>query len=218
MAAPGRDRRAGDIKRAVARAYDQIAERFLEKLNDQPSDRFRGYLERALDGHGTDARILDLGCGAGLPFTRWLSQRARVLAVDISRGQLALARRNAPDAALLQADMATLQLRPASFDAITALYSIIHVPREEQQGLLERMRAWLRPGGRLLAVFGGSDWEGSEDDWLGLGATMHWSHFAADAYGPMLERAGFRIVTSAIEPDNIDDSGGFHLFVIAEAP
>lgn len=218
MGTPGRDRRASDIKRAVADAYDHIAEGFLAKLNEQPSDRFRPYLERTLDGLDRDARVLDLGCGAGVPFTRWLAGRARVLAVDISRGQLALATRNAPGAAFVQADMATLQLRPASFDAITALYSIIHVPREEQQALLDRMRTWLKPGGRLLAVFGGSDWEGSEDDWLGLGATMHWSHFAAEAYTPMLERAGFRIVTSALEPDNIDDTGGFHLFVIAEAP
>ena len=218
MGGPGKERRANELKRNVAAAYDHIAEGFLERLREQPSERILPYLERVTQGLGRDARVLDLGCGAGVPFTRWLAARVRVLGVDISRGQLALARRLVPNAALLCADMATLQLRPASFDAIAALYSIIHVPREEQQELLARLRAWLKPGGRLLAVFGGSDWEGSEDDWLGLGATMHWSHFGADAYVPMLTRAGFRIVQSAIEPDNIDDSGGFHLFVIAEAP
>ena len=216
MSAPGRERRASERKRLVAGAYDHMAEGFLARLREMPSERFTAYLERVTEGLDRQARVLDLGCGAGVPFTRWLAARARVVGVDISRGQLALARRNVPETSLLLADMCSLQFRAASYDAITALYSIIHVPREEQEALLGTLGSFLKPGGRLLAVFGYNDWEGSEENWLGLGATMYWSHYGADAYGPMLERAGFRVLQSAFEPDNIDDSGGAHLFVIAE--
>ena len=205
-------------KRLVAEAYDHIADGFLERLRAMPSERLLPYLERVTQGLERDARLLDLGCGAGVPFTRWLSARARVVGVDISMGQLALARRNVGEASFLLADMCSVQFRAGSFDAITALYSIIHVPREEQAALLAGLHELLRPGGRLLAVMGGNDWEGSEDDWLGLGATMYWSHYGAAAYEPMLERAGFRVVHSAFEVDNIDDTGGRHLFVLAEKP
>lgn len=208
--------RARDAKLLVAKAYTHIAEGFLERLRDEPSERTRAYLERLSDGLPASARILDLGCGAGVPYTRWLAARFRVTGVDIARGQLALARRNVPGAAFALADMSSAQFRPQSFDAIAALYSIIHVPREEQQALLVKLRDFLKPGGRLLAVLGANDWEGSEDDWLGLGSTMLWSHFDAETSLALVEQAGLRTVHSGIEPDTLDDSGGAHLFVIAE--
>jgi ubiquinone/menaquinone biosynthesis C-methylase UbiE len=48
--------------------------------------------------------------------------------VDISAAQLALARQHVPNATLIQADMMALAFPPASFDAIVALYSLIHLP------------------------------------------------------------------------------------------
>lgn len=208
--------RARDAKLIVAKAYNQIAEGFLERLRDEPSERTRVYLERLTGGFPAGARILDLGCGAGVPYTRWLAARYRVVGVDISRRQLALARRSVPGASFVLADMSSVQFRAASFDAIAALYSIIHVPREEQQALLTKVRELLKPGGRLLAVLGANDWEGSEDDWLGLGSTMLWSHFDAETSLDLVTKAGLRTVHCGIEPDTLDDSGGAHLFVIAE--
>ena len=98
------------------------------------------------------ARVVDLGCGAGVPGTLALTERGLdVLGVDFSAVQLARAVRLVPAARFVQADMAEFQLRPASVDAVTALYSLIHLPLADQQALLPRIRAWLRPGGRLQA-------------------------------------------------------------------
>ena len=57
------------------------------------------------------ARVVDLGCGAGIPATRELvSHGLQVLGVDFSAVQLRRARQLVPAARLVQADMATLQL------------------------------------------------------------------------------------------------------------
>ena len=97
-----------------------------------------------------------------------LAQRFDVLGVDISAVQLARAAQRVPSATFLKADMTSLELPAASFDALTAFYSFNHIPRAEQRPVLAKIARWLRPGGFLLASFGCG---GSADDvepWLGV--------------------------------------------------
>jgi SAM-dependent methyltransferase len=202
-------------KRLVAEGYDRIAEGYLRQRTRTPKEHISAYLDRVTEGLDGGGRVLDLGCGAGVPYAAYLSQRFDVIGVDISRRQLALARRLVPKASFLLADMCSLAFKPASFDAIVALYSIIHVPREEHEALLRRLHEFLRPGGRLLAVLGAGSWEGRESDWLVPGVEMYWSHFDADTNLKIIEQAGFCVLLSNIEPDPLD---GAHLFVLAEKP
>jgi ubiquinone/menaquinone biosynthesis C-methylase UbiE len=204
-------------KQLVARGYDQIAERFLEIQSETPGERKLRYFGELLSGLSHDARLLDLGCGSGMPNTAYFAERLDVVGADISRGQLALARRLVPRASFVLADMGSLQFAPESFDAVAAMYSIIHLPREEHAPLLANLHRFLKPGGRLLAVAGANAWEGSETNWLDMGAEMWWSHFDARAGIEMLERSGFRIVRAEIEPDQLLGEG-HHLFALAEKP
>ena len=205
-----------NAKRLVAEGYDRIAERLLaHQRRLPPSGRKQAYLERLTRGLPDGAWLLDLGCGPSEQ-SAWLGGRFRVAGVDFSRSQLALARAHAPAATFLLADMCSLQFRPASFDAIAAIYSIIHVPREEHEALLRNLHSFLRPGGRLFAVFGTRDSVGTEENWLELGAEMYWSQFDSDTNAAMLRAAGFEITRSEIVPDNLGE--GAHLFVLAEKP
>ncbi|MBS2531278.1 class I SAM-dependent methyltransferase [Catenulispora sp. NF23] len=160
---------SSDPQNIIESGYDAMAEQYLaafgEGVPDDPRIRFVGELaDRLPDG----ARVLELGCGAGVPATALLAQRFDVLGVDISAAQLALAAQRVPSAAFRKADMINLELPDASFDAVTAFYSFNHVPREQQPPLLAKIARWLRPGGLLLASFGQG---GSADDvepWLGV--------------------------------------------------
>jgi SAM-dependent methyltransferase len=108
--------------------------------------------------------------------------------------QLARARKLVPTAQFLRADMATLHFRPGSLGAVVALWSIIHVPLEEQPALLARVLDWLEPGGLFLASVGYNHWVGSEPDWLNVsGATMYWSHTDRDTNREWFIAAGFVI-------------------------
>ena len=206
-----------DPKRVVAEGYDRIAEGLLGRRRETPpSGRKLAYLERLTGRLADGAWVLDLGCGPGEQ-AAWLSTRLRVAAVDISRAQLALARSEAPDAALVLADMCSLPFKLGAFDAIAAIYSIIHVPREAHEPLLRHLYELLRPGCRLLAVLGAHAWEGTEEDWLGLGAEMYWSHYGREENIEMIERAGFRIEGAKVEADELTGSGA-HLFVLADKP
>jgi len=180
------------VKRLVERGYDRIADDYLAgKAPLGPETE--GLLRELMAGLGSDARVLDLGCGAGVPVTTWLAQRHCVTGVDLSARQLALARERMPGATLVQADMGTVAFASGAFDAIVSCYAIIHLPREEHPALLASIARWLRPGGRFLATWPLTDWEGREEDWLGWGAPMWWSHHDEATNLRLLREAGFAI-------------------------
>ncbi|MGN9788947.1 class I SAM-dependent methyltransferase [Nonomuraea sp. ZG12] len=65
------------------------------------------------------ASVLDLGCGCGLPVARSLAAAGHeVMGVDISDVQIQRARRLVPAGTFRRADALTLDLPPASLDAV----------------------------------------------------------------------------------------------------
>jgi len=68
----------------VARGYDEIAARFLDWAQQVDGDPRLDWLEDLARRLPDGAHVLELGCGAGEPCTRLLSERFRVTGVDAS--------------------------------------------------------------------------------------------------------------------------------------
>jgi ubiquinone/menaquinone biosynthesis C-methylase UbiE len=187
-----------DPKRVVEAGYDRMADGYLStKQEDDPE--VAAALEQMARLLTEGAAVLDLGCGAGIPATLWFAEHGyAVTGVDISARQLELAKERVPNATFIKADMTALDFPPGTFDAVTAFYSIIHVPREEQQALIGNIARWLKPGGVLMATWPMAEWEGQEDNWEGWGATMWWSHFGREDYLRMLGEAGLHIMSADV--------------------
>jgi trans-aconitate 2-methyltransferase len=125
--------------------YDRISQT-MEKLGLEVLDR--------LELRGDEA-VLDAGCGSGR-ITQALIERlprGRVIAIDESPSMIAAAReRLGPDADLRLSDLLELELEePVDAILSTATFHWI----EDHERLFARLRAALRPGGRLLAQCGG---------------------------------------------------------------
>jgi len=180
-------------RRIVESGYDRMAESYLlSKYKNDPAKV--PSLEELAQSLPEGASVLDLGCGAGVPVTRWLARSGfAVMGVDISARQLELAREHVPEATFIRADMAEVDFSPESFDGVVAFYSIIHVPREEHEALIGKIALWLKPGGAFLATWPLGEWEGEEENWEGWGATMWWSHYGAETYKRLLRECGFNI-------------------------
>jgi cyclopropane fatty-acyl-phospholipid synthase-like methyltransferase len=142
------------------------------------------------------AHVLDLGCGGG---DRWPHHdQITLTGVDISFQQLRRAREVLSSARLIQADMTRVELPPAAFDAVVALYAFNHLPFGELPHILARIARWLRPGGLLLANMGSSHNPGVvEPDWLGV--RMYFSGYAVDDSQAFLRAAGFEIQSARQE-------------------
>jgi SAM-dependent methyltransferase len=131
--------------------------------------------------------------------------------VDFSASQLRLARENAPEAVLAQADMTDLPFADGSFDAVVAYWSLIHVPLDQHPAAVEEFARVLRPGGRVLVCEGTERWVGENPDWLDSGVGMEWEIAGAEATRQQLRDAGFEITDAWGVPETIsegeDDSG-----------
>lgn len=155
------------------------------------------------------ARVLDLGCGAGIPATKILADAGfEVLGIDISDVQIERARMLVPNATFVRADMVLWEGDRARFDAVVAFYSLIHLPVEDQRLLISRIPDWLVANGYLMAIVGYEGWTGTEDY---LGAPMRWDQADTVTYLRWFTEAGLTPRWHRFVPEG--DSG--HSLVVA---
>ena len=180
-----------EVADLVRHGYDAIAENYRTYVIEAVSHPRHVWLESLLDRLAPASRVLELGCGPGVPIAARTSAAGhRLVGVDISSRQIELARHEVPDAEFIVADMLEVDFDPRSFDAVVAFYSIIHVPRRHYPRLFERIHGWLRPGGSLLATLGTGDSPGwLEEDLLGLGSTNWTNSFDPDTTLRLLREA-----------------------------
>ena len=199
----------------VQAGYDELAPRFGEWGERIEGDPWERFLEELAGRLPNGARVLDLGCGNGTKTAR-LARRFEVVGVDISEEQLRLARAQVPGATFLQADFAELDLPAESLDAVTAFYSIVHVPRGRHPDLFARIERWLRPGGHFLASlshFGGPD---RTEEWLGV--EMFFSGFDAETNRRLVGEAGFELLADELVWMREPEGDAAFLWVLARKP
>jgi cyclopropane fatty-acyl-phospholipid synthase-like methyltransferase len=199
----------------VRRGYDAVSEAYRDdhghSAGTEDTSRYAAWCADLAGRLRPGARVLDLGCGAGIPATRELTDRGlQVIGVDFSAAQLRRARRLVPDARLVQADMATVQFSAASLDAAVSFYALIHLPLADQRVLFPRIRDWLRPAGLLLAIVGAQPWTGTEQF---HGTEMFWEHAGLGSYLSWLDEAGLAPIWDRYVPEG--QSG--HSLILARA-
>ena len=189
-----------DPKDVVRRGYDALSYRY--RSDTEEPEHYATWLARLRELVPVDGAVLDLGCGCGVPLARDLAARGyEVTGVDLSAVQVERVRRLVPAGRFLHADATRVGFPPSSFDAVVSLYTLIHMPLDEQPPLLGRIGRWLRPGGWLLVTTGQRAWTGTEDGWLGGEAPMWWSHTDAATYRGWIEQAGLVVVAQEVVPE-----------------
>jgi SAM-dependent methyltransferase len=195
---------SNDPKRVVALGYDAAADSYLDRLG--VSSVRQKWVERLIEGLPSGGgRVLDLGCGAGIPVARDLVLLGHaVVGVDGSTQQVLRARRNVPAATFIEADMCEITFEPASFDAVGAFYSIMHIPPIQQGPLIANIATWLKPCGMLVASFG----TGTAGEWTGewLGTTMYFGHNSETETLRYLVGSGLRVRTSSVEKQDNEEA------------
>ncbi len=195
----------------VRRGYDAISRAYRDDEGTANPDHYERWVDNLAQLMQPHAKVLDLGCGAGVPATKLLTDRnLDVLGLDISAVQIERARKLVPGATFQQTDMVTWEHAPASFDAVVSFYALIHVPLQDQRNLLPKIRRWLRPDGYLLAIVGFERWTGIEEY---FGAEMFWDHADRETYLAWLTKAGLAPVWDRFVPAG---SVG-HTLVLAQA-
>ncbi len=176
-------------KRVVQEGYDRVASSYLQARPHDGEDI--ALLAGVLHDLPIHSRVLDAGCGSGIPVaTQLLEAGHDVAGLDLSSGQLSLARSNVATCQLVQGDLVSLPFSNGAFDAVVSYYAIIHVPREEYEALFTEIHRVLRHDGRALLCLGWGDLPEDRDPNSWLGVPMFWSHFDEKVNLALLSRVG----------------------------
>ena len=164
-------------------------------LSDPQFEMARPVLER-LPLRG-DETVLDAGCGSGRVTELLLARlpRGRVLAVDADANMVAAARQRLEGRAeLFRSDLLELALD----EPVDAIFSnaVFHwVPDHDE--LFRRLRAALRPGGRLVAQCGG---HGNIAKVRAISGPGPWVYATPEETEARARAAGFSEVHAWLEP------------------
>jgi SAM-dependent methyltransferase len=134
-------------------SYDRLAAEYTKRIGGELEHKPMEREMLARFAAEVPGRICDLGCGPG-HVARYLHENgADVFGIDLSSGMVEQARLKNPDIPFDQGDMRALDLADGALGGIVALYSIIHISREDVTAVLSELRRVMRPGGKLLIGF-----------------------------------------------------------------
>jgi len=186
------------------RLDDKIEKYTIEKKN----------LDKLINLLRKGAKILDLGCGPGIPYDKYLVKNGfKIMGVDISQKHIDMARKNVPEGEFIKGDISKIDFDEKSFDAIISLYSIFHIPKEEHRGLFLKIYEILKDDGLILVTMGTelSEKEEIEDF---IGSKMVWSSYSMEENIKLIKQCGFEIIHQEEEGKKGDEE--HHLWILAK--
>lgn len=140
------------FKRQVRGIFDASAERYQRERESQPGFRRQSSWLIETAGDGKDARVLEVGCGAGSLLAQVAAKGYRYFGCDLSPRMAAGARARAQEArvpaGIACADAENLPFRTGSVDLVIAVGVLEYLPQPLR--FLEEAGRVLRAGGRLL--------------------------------------------------------------------
>jgi ubiquinone/menaquinone biosynthesis C-methylase UbiE len=199
----------------VQKHYDEMAGWYIKNrhlFNNEPQ------LEKLAGLIGTGKRILDLGCGNGVPVCRFFAARGHeVTGVDFSATMLASARDQVPQARFLQRNILAIDFASGSFDLITSFYTLFHLLRRDQQVIFRKMYQILKPGGYAYFTLASRGYTG-QDEFEGAltfeNQRLPYSHYSQARYREILQKLGFTVRSL----EDLTIGGETMLWALAQKP
>jgi SAM-dependent methyltransferase len=176
-------------------SYDAVAEEYVKRISGElehkPFDR--ELLDRFAEQVTTVGPAADIGCGPG-HVTRYLHDRGvRICGVDLSPEMVRHAKALNSGIDFLQSDMRSIAVPDGTWAGIVALYSLIHIPRDEVVAVLCEFKRAMRAGAILLLGFHEGDQILHLDDWWGRKVCVDFVFFQPEEMREYLEDAGFAV-------------------------
>lgn len=195
-------------------AFDSIGDRY-----DEAFPHKEGQIAAAawLDGElPPGSRVLDVGCGTGLPTARQLADAGhKVVGIDLSPSMLKLCRDNVPESECRKLDIADLETSDLGpFDGVAAFFSLLMLPRTEIPFALRTLHRQLRGDGPL--VLGMVEADVNDYAIPFLGNAIRVSGYLRDELRAVVQDAGFDVVEEdarAYAPASTDIPPEIQLFL-----
>jgi len=202
---------AQNMRKLVRQGYNEGQyEKFYdrESSNLTPFDKLM--CDELISRLNRNSKILDLGCGIGLPYDKYfVKNKINLTGIDISEKHIELAKKNVKSAKYFVGDFFSKEIK-GKFDAIVSYFAIFHIPRIEHLKLLKRINSLLKKEGYILITLGAESMKCAVNPNF-VGAPMAWSSYSVENNKKLISKAGFEILM-AVEDYRIER----HLWILAK--
>jgi SAM-dependent methyltransferase len=159
-------------------------------------------------------RVLDAGCGSGIPVAKYFMELGcEVTGIDISGKMIELAEKNVPGGRFEKADILEVEYPAGYFDLIVSFYCIFHVKKGLQGQVFEDFFTWMKPEGYSYFTLAGERYTGKShfEGTMEFGDyVLPYAHFTEEQYRGMLSQDGFDVLSM----DNLSIGGETMLWVL----
>jgi SAM-dependent methyltransferase len=150
------------------------------------------------------SRVLDIGCGNGIPLTGVLLEAGhRVFGLDSSAQMLARFRANYPDTPVIRGSAQTCGFASGSFDAAIAWGVMFHLDQPDQTRAIASVSRILRPGAPFLFTSGDVDGPAPAESTMN-GVVFRSFSFSIEDYRRVLGDQGFTL--SSVHADRAENT------------
>lgn len=133
----------GKILDLNRKAWDNLAGNYDERSISPVSEVFVSFTEWLPEG----GRVLDLGCGTGIPYTRYLADHGfDTLGVDLSDIMVKVATKNVPEASFIQMSMTNIPYLN-EFDGVISSFSMLLLSPDLFKQTAKHIHSSLKTGG-----------------------------------------------------------------------
>ncbi|CAN5321224.1 class I SAM-dependent methyltransferase [soil metagenome] len=187
--------------------YDEISDWYAANRRPEVGLQDVSALARTL---APGSKILDLGCGNGIPISQYLVRNGfELFGIDSSHKMLAGFRRNCPGAHCQCATLQNSDFFNTVFDAVVAWGVFLHLTLTEQEQAIAKVSRVLKPAGRFFFTAGNQ--EGTAESQMD-GVGFHYVSLGAAKYRRVLRENGFDLL------DEHRDSWDNHVYVAQRLP
>jgi SAM-dependent methyltransferase len=140
------------------KCFDKICEKYYSTYGTNPEytyflDEFMHVVRKG--------KILDIGCGVGMPTAKYLVTRGYgIIGVDNSKKMIEAAKQNVPQAEFRNIDICKIDLDDQSYDGAASFFTFNFMKKKDFEKSFEKIKASIKEEGGLLIGAIEGDFEG----------------------------------------------------------
>lgn len=178
---------------ALQQTYATIAQGYENKHRFDVDEQLLSTFQSLLRSQAT---VLDLGGGSGRDAKWMVDHGLCVTLFDLSAELLIFAKQKVPEASIVQGDMTELPFTDASFDAVWANASLLHLTKQECPAVVKKIYALMRPGGIFFCSVKEGYGETVVSDYkYGSPMQRFFSFYQEKELKTLLTQSGFTVIT-----------------------
>lgn len=204
-----------DILELNKEAWNSIGQYLFSPYIKQP--KFKEMFEEFCSKLPEQAKVLDIGCGSGIPITKALADKGfNITGTDISEKMVAAAKENIPDGQFECKSMTELEYNE-EFDGQIANYSMLLLDPDNFKKAAERIVSALKENGYFLLVLNEPGPEGHDEQESYteiMGQKMYSRPYTEQEIRDVFCRLGMEIIKTERETVESEKYGKEHCLMV----